>query len=133
MKQVYYPYWEWEDYHSGMWDKARGGEEELLRQAIEFTGSHCLYGIWMRAVIKLWPKSCEHNLTDLGQNRCAWLGHAAVSLAIGIPEYITRSAWGYLSKDQQDKANRQAELAIIQWEQTTGRGDRRNAQMLFEY
>jgi len=88
----------------------------LLKQAIEFTGNPPLYGSFMMRVIKEWPISCEHNLTCKGMNRQAWIGHAAACIAIGCPEHITREAWAYLTQEQQDLANAEADKAIAQWE-----------------
>lgn len=90
--------------------------EKLVNWAIEFTGNHELYGYWMRQVIYEWRNSCEQNLTDTSQNRLAWIGHAAVCLAIDIPEDITREAWGKLSDRQQRLANNEARKAIKMWE-----------------
>lgn len=117
IKRVYHHYEKWEDYLNGMWRKVTPEEEkEYLQKAIEFTGDHKLYGSWMQKVIKSWPLACEHNLTDTGMNRRAWVGHAAVSLAFNCPEYITRMAWWHLTKEQQDLANSQADRAIEKWE-----------------
>jgi hypothetical protein len=116
MKQVYHNYLKWEDYKNGMWRKeSREYEVKMLPKVIEFTGNHVTYGKAMMEVVTKWEYACEHNLTDLSQNRKAWVGHAAVCYKIGVPEHITRMAWGYLSQDQQNKANRQAELAINHW------------------
>lgn len=122
MKQVYHPYHLWEDWKAGMWRRVSGDElERFLQSAIEFTGDHALYGRWMMRVIHEWPYACEHNLTDLSQNRRAWIGHAACQLAIQCPEFVTRMAWRYLSKQQQDLANDQADRAIQTWEKMTNR------------
>lgn len=100
-----------------MWRKVSTAEEaRLLPIAIEFTGNAELYGSWMRKVVKMWPIACEHNLTDLSQNRKAWVGHAATQMAIQVPEYITRAAWGRLTDRQRIDANRQAQHAIELWE-----------------
>lgn len=117
MIKIWHPYTVWEDYLNGMWRTETGRNRAIyLRKAIDFTGDAKLYGSFMRRVINEWPLSCEHNLTDAGINRKAWIGHAACCLAIGCPEDITRSAWGYLSKIQQDDANLEAERAIAAWE-----------------
>ena len=117
IKKVWHPYTIWEDYLNGMYKTISGEEKKmLLQKAVEFTGNHDLYGLHMLKVVDLWPKSCEHNLTDLGSNRRAWIGHAACCLATQCPEDITREAWGYLSKQQQDDANAQADFAIEYWE-----------------
>jgi len=74
-------------------------------------------------VIEQWPITCEHNLTDLNQNRKAWIGHAATCLAIGAPEDITRKAWHALNLEQQEAANLKAKEAIQLWEE---RHERKN-------
>jgi hypothetical protein len=115
--RVYHPFHVWEDWKAGMWRKVSGKEEKaLLAKAVEFTGDAELYGQWMNLVPIRWPMACEHNLTDLSQNRRAWIGHAACQPAIGCPEHVTRSAWGFLTNDQQDLANAQADKVISAWE-----------------
>jgi len=100
-----------------MWSRLYGEQRKsALNKAIEFTGDASLYGSWMLRVIEAWPISCEHNLTDYGMNRKAWIGHAACCLAISAPEDITRLAWGYLSDRQRSEANHKAEEAIHAWE-----------------
>lgn len=117
MKQVYHNYYPWEDYIAGMWRRIPESEgKKFLEEAIRFTGNAEEYGSWMMRVAMEWPIACEHNLTDTSQNRRAWIGHAACCMAIGCPEYITRSAWGYLTKKQQDEANAMADNAISWWE-----------------
>lgn len=111
--EVWHPYWLWEEVGHNMWGDVRR-RKTWLQIAIAFTGDHELYGEWMMRVIDEWPKSCEQNLTKSGYKR-AWIGHAAVALAIGCPEDIVREAWGHLSKEQQDKANDKAQAAIDTW------------------
>lgn len=133
MKRIYHPYTEWEDYKAGMWRKeTTANEKDLLDKAIDFTGTHEEYGAWMMRVVSSWPKACEQNLTDLSQNRRAWIGHAACCMALNCPEYITREAWGYLTKTQQDLANKQADKAIEFWERDNKYQERFYAKELFE-
>jgi len=102
-----------EEFKSAMWgDVSRKGT--WLRIAIEFTGDAELYGEWMLRVTEQWKYSCQHNLTKSGDKR-PWIGHAAVALAINCPEHIVRLAWGHLTPDQQEKANKKAEEAIELW------------------
>ncbi len=70
----------------------------------------------MLEVIKKWPVTCEHHLTDKNSNRRAFVGHAAAAMHLNLPEYITRMAWGKLSTTQQDLANQKADEAIYLWE-----------------
>lgn len=117
IKQIYHHYLKWEDYKAGMWRTLpKDDEERYLKVAVAFTGDHRVYGKWMRKVVKAWPISSEHNLTDLNINRKAWTGHAAICHANGCPEYVTRAAWGMLTDDQRTKANSVAQDAIDAWE-----------------
>ena len=116
MKRVYHHYQMWEDFRNGMWKNIQhSAEPKMLQRAIEFTGDAELYGSYMMRVIAEWPNACEHNLTNDSMNRLAWVGHAACSMAIKCPEYITRRAWGMLTEEQRVAANRKAELAVATW------------------
>lgn len=123
MKQlirVYHPYWLWEENNYNMWGYVKD-KKEFLAKAIEFTGDHEMYGIWMMKVVKKWKYSCEHNLSNITQNRKAWIGHAACALAFKCPENIVREAWGHLSDEQQELANNEASKAILFWEKKYGK------------
>lgn len=99
-----------------MWRELGKHERDgLLPRVIQFTGDADVYGAAMLRVVREWPISCEHNLTDTGQNRRAWVGHAACCLETGAPEYLTREAWGHLTQDQMDRANARADQAIRCW------------------
>jgi hypothetical protein len=115
IKQIFHPYWLWEEVDSNMWGSV-SNRKISLNKAIKFTGDHKLYGRWMICVIEKWKYSCEHNLSNITQNRRAWIGQAAVALALGIPEDIVREAWGHLTEEQQTLANKKADEAIAQWE-----------------
>lgn len=111
--RIWHPYTVWEEVPAGMWGPAK---RDCLDDAVTFTGNATLYGAAMMRVTLEWPRSCEHNLTDIGQNRRAWIGHAAACLEIGCPEHVTRKAWGFLTQVQRDEANDQATQAILSWE-----------------
>lgn len=113
--RAYHPYWLWEEVKFNMWGDVKD-EKCWIEKAIEFTGDHKLYGSFMFRVIREWPVSCENALTDYSMNRKAWLGHAAVALAIQCPEHIVRKAWKHLTDEQKYLANQQASRAISSWE-----------------
>tara|TARA_R110000751_G_scaffold232323_1_gene333420 strand:+ start:35 stop:424 length:390 start_codon:yes stop_codon:yes gene_type:complete len=115
IERIYHPYWMWEEVAYNMWGVA-DNKHEQLSWAIDFTGDHNLYGSWMIKVINDWSFSCEHNLSNRTQNRQAWIGHAACAYANKCPEDIVRKAWSYLTKEQQDLANNQADKVISEWE-----------------
>ena len=121
IKRVYRPIWEWEEIDANMWGSV-DNRRRFLNAAIEFTGDHKRYGRFMLRVIREWPASCENALTDLSSNRRAWIGHAASALSLGCPEDITREAWAHLTKQQQDRANAQADNAIRIWEKAYAEG-----------
>jgi len=115
IKRIYHPYWKWEETMHNMWGRVKD-RNQYLKKAIEFTGDAKLYGDNMIKVIEEWKYSCEHNLSHCGQNKQAWIGHAACAFAFGCPEDIVREAWGHLSDKQQIDANEMADRAIEQWE-----------------
>lgn len=114
----WHPYWLWEEIKFNMWGDVEN-RKEWLAKAIVFTGDHLLYGSWMIRVASEWIYSCQHNLTKRG-NKKAWIGHAAVAMAIQCPEDIVREAWGHLTKEQQDLANNEAQKAIDYWIRSNG-------------
>ncbi|MGB2063568.1 MAG: hypothetical protein ACPHUL_00335 [Marinomonas gallaica] len=116
INRVYHPYWLWEEVKHNMWGTV-SNRFEMLDWAVEFTGNHELYGEWMMKVVTDWRYSCGHNLSNLTQNRQAWIGHAACAYANQCPEDIVRSAWSHLSEDQQRLANGVADVAIAHWEE----------------
>lgn len=114
MKKIWHPFQEWEDVE--MWTPCHASDRKrLLEIAIDFTGDHKRYGKAMLDVLSVFPKACEHNLSDVGMNRQAWIGHAACFLATRCPEDVTREAWGLLSDEQRDLANAEADKAIDIW------------------
>lgn len=115
IRKIWHAFTLWEDL--GMWrDISKEEQDKFLPLAIAFTGDAKKYGDAMIEVLDKFPVACEHNLSDLGMNRQAWIGHAACYLATGCPEYITRQAWAKLTADQQIDANAKADIAIRLWE-----------------
>jgi hypothetical protein len=111
--EIWHPWWLLEEVKHNMWG-AVSHRKTWLDIAITFTGNADLYGEWMLAVIERWRFSCEHNLTKYGDKR-AWIGHAAVALAINCPEDVVREAWAHLTEEQQKAANKKAIEAIESW------------------
>lgn len=116
IKQVWHDAREWEELAHNMWGKSECAQADLSK-AIAFTSDHALYGYFMRKVCNEWSISCENALTDPHLNQKAWLGHAAVALALRIPEDITRKAWGFLTDEQKFLANKEAEREIAIWKE----------------
>lgn len=135
IKQVFVPYTEWEDWLNGMWGKGKDGQ---LYQAIEFTGDWVKYGEAMGEVVEAWPRTILNSFTNLPINRRAFLGHCAVCFKLGIPESVTREAWGLLTDQQRFDADKIAEQHIKHWEyeykrKVTALHPGLGTQMLFEW
>lgn len=111
--EIWHPFWSLEEVTNNMWGDV-DHRKTWKDIAIVFTGNAELYGDWMLKVCEEWRNSCEHNLTKSGDKR-AWIGHAAVAMAIKCPEDIVREAWGHLSDEQRDNANNKASEAIAYW------------------
>ena len=132
--RIWHPYWNWEDYHAGMWRKLpKYDERKAFAEALEFTGDHKLYGSWMRRVVDEWPAACEHNFTDSATNKQAWVGHAACALALGLPEYIVRKAWALLSDEQRVAANKEADEAYAVWLDRYRQENLNDGQLCFDF
>lgn len=115
LPRVWHPVEDWEEIQYNMWGTVKD-RSLYLQNAIEFTSNWDLYGDHMDLVVQEWHVSCENALTDYSLNRKAWVGHAACALYMHCPEDITRKAWGFLTHDQQQMANRRAAIAIRDWE-----------------
>lgn len=117
MNRIYHHYSMLEETKAGMWNIPSGQElKRLNKMALKYMQSIKKFSAGMHRVIKEWKYSCEHNLTIISSNRVAWLGQAAVCLAIGAPESCTRVSWYFLTNEQRDKANQSAEIMIQKWE-----------------
>lgn len=135
LKQIFIPYWEWEDWINGMWVR---GNDEQLQPAIDFTADWVVYGNAMGEVIQAWPRTMLNSMTNLSINRRAFLGHCAVTFKLGIPESTTRKAWGLLTNEQRFNADEIAEKHIKHWEHEHKRKNislhkGMGRQMLFEW
>jgi hypothetical protein len=114
LPQIYHPVQQWEDIAHNMWGKV-ADRNAYTQRAIQFTGNHLEYGLYMLRVCDEWPISTENAFTDPHLNHRAWLGHAACALAFNCPEDIVRQAWSYLTDEQKLLANKEASRAIAGW------------------
>lgn len=121
MKQVFHHFSLWEEVPAGMWRHVPKAEFDAhAKQAADLMRDPPAFKAAMMRAVTEWKYSVEHNLSDMGQNRKAWLGHAGSVLAIGSPEDATRAGWCTLNRHEQDEANRVAQEVIDFWEQNQG-------------
>jgi len=114
-KQYFIKYTEWEDYKNGFYNTTCPTyltESELTEKSIKLLSDPEKFNDKCRMVLIKWINSAKVNLTNPEINHKAWLGQAACCYHHLAPNYITRSAWGFLDKKTQDKANRVAQKNI---------------------
>ena len=68
----------------------------------------------MYLVLRDWPNSCEHNLTNERMNRIAWMGQAALCYKYGIPSRY-RGGYHLLTDKQKYNADKAALEVINHW------------------
>ena len=109
--RIFHHYETWEDWKHGMY------RPRLDLARVDDAGSVLADPGQFRQVAttlpQVWRFSAEHNLTDAGQNRQAWLGHASCCLAVGATRRETCLAWNQVLTDtQRIAANRIADSVI---------------------
>lgn len=113
-RQVFHPYTVWEDWQAGMWQQPTDVTAEMKAAAGILTDC-ARFRQAARAMLDEWGRAAEHNLTDMQQNRRAWVGQATCCHHAGIPETATRLAWWTLNFAQQAAANTVADEVIEEW------------------
>jgi hypothetical protein len=117
MNRIYHRWELWEDYRAGFYDNISGKNKELLSsKVIELFSSKELTEEYMNRVIKEWPYSCEHNLTNTSMNRIAYLSQAACCLFAGCTSSIVMEGWHLVSKENRDISDNIAKEIINEWE-----------------
>ena len=101
------PWNEWEDYAAGLYTtrawQAMSKESVLLLTSPE--------GFWECALemVREWPKAAEQNIGRHETGHRAWIGQATCCYSHGATSEETKRAWGGLTNDQQDAANKVAD------------------------
>jgi hypothetical protein len=114
VRRIYHPWQSWEDHGAGFYRRSCTPAE--TDRAFAYIGLPDWLAA-MPAVLEAWPLATEHNLTNLEQNRLAWLGQAAACWAVGVPACATAAAWWRLTAEQRHSANGAAAAAIMRWEE----------------
>jgi hypothetical protein len=114
--RVFHHYELWEDWRAGFYRDVEPYEvNELIGSACSLLSDSERLRRSMMRVVRQWPFSAEVNLTNLGCNRQAWLGQAACCIELGVPEQLTRQAWGLLLESHRVRANAVADSVINLW------------------
>ncbi len=122
VERIYHTWDKWECYPAGFFEvkppkqytdqQCEDLYKELLSDIQEFKRV-------MLCLIKDWPVSCEHNLTNERMNRIAWMGQSALCYKYGIPARY-RGGYNLLSKEQQHNADEAALDIINLWMESKG-------------
>jgi len=115
MKQVFHPWTEWECYRAGMYDgKTALSSDEAKKAYAAFLRDIPRFIAAMHRVVKEWPVSCEHFLTNPNINRVAWLGQASMCIETGVSRKH-RSGFMLMSQDECRAANKAAQEVLNEW------------------
>lgn len=125
MERVYHTWDEWECYPAGLYENnppAEGMTAEECRDAYaEFLRDLDRFRAGLEGVLREWPNSTEHYLTNERMNRIAWLGQAAMCYETRVPRQF-RGGFMRLTAEEQAAAN---ELALEYLNRfLAGRGER---------
>ena len=112
--RAYKPYWDWEDFRSGMYDDM-GLRCDAIDRSRALLSSVEFYDV-ARLMLDCWPIASLVNLTNSQINRRAWLGRAAACFHCGATEREVRQAWPLLSATEMQKANKIADELIQDYE-----------------
>ena len=94
IERIYHSWDKWEDHKAGFYDNLSGKDKAIMiEQVVDMFCNESETERLMRRAINEWIFSCEHNLTNNGMNKIAYIGQAACCLGLGIPSTITMEAW----------------------------------------
>lgn len=118
IERIWHPWNNWECYRSNFF----GSLPKSLKKAEALKLCQDLYKnvdeferVLLR-ILKEWPNSCEHNLSNLGMNRIAWLGQAACAYKYRIPNMVGMQAFSEMEELYKAPADAVAQKIIDLWE-----------------
>jgi hypothetical protein len=118
MKRIYHVWSDWECYPAGFYENhptdASFTDDQCRTVYAEFLRDIPLFKATMTAVLRDWPTSCEHYLSNESMNRIAWLGQASLCHSKGIPA-VFRGGYNLLSPAEKLAADTAALEYLNQW------------------
>lgn len=116
MNRIYHTWDKWECYPAGFYENkhARLDDEQCREAYRAFLQRVWLFEAAMAGVLRDWPRSCEHYLSNENMNRIAWLGQSAMCYATGVPA-VFRGGFNRLSDAEQEAANIAALGYLNKW------------------
>lgn len=116
MNRIFHPWDKWEDYRHNFYGGVHDYDKDdtlnlyagLLRDTKKFEAA-------LQVIIRDWPYSCEHNLTNESMNRIAYLGQASCALIYNVPHNISMGGYNLLTPDEQKSADAMAKKYLDLW------------------
>ena len=123
MKRIYHTWDEWECYPAGFYEsspKDRNLSEGVCKMMYaKFFRDLPRFEAALQGILKEWPNSTEHYLSNDRMNRIAWLGQASMCYATGIPQAFC-GGFNQLTPDEQEQANLMALKYLNVWLESRG-------------
>lgn len=123
VERIYHTWDKWECYPAGFYDgKPPDGmtDDGARQEYARFLRNEARFREALAGVLRDWPNSCEHYLSNERMNRIAWLGQAAMCYATGVPSEF-KGGYNRLTKNEQQRADLIALDALNEW--LTARGE----------
>jgi hypothetical protein len=115
MNRIFHPYDKWEDYRAGF----HGGQDYPKDNTLELYASLLRdlpkFETALQHILGNWKYSCEHNLSNEGMNRVAYLGQAACALVYHVPSSVSMGGYNLLSQNEQKAADAMAQKYLDLW------------------
>ncbi len=114
--RIYHPWHLWEDYAHNFYGGVKDWKKDetlalyadLLRDLPRFESA-------LQTVIREWRHSNEHNLSNAGLNRVAYLGQCACALLYGVPHKESRGGYQLLTDAEKAAADAMAQKYLDLW------------------
>lgn len=122
LKRIYHTWDKWECYPAGFYAirPPKGMNiEQSKRGYAEFLADLPRFGRALQRVLKEWPNSCEHYLSNTNMNRLAWLGQASMCIETGVSKYFC-GGYFLLDEEKRKQADWTALAALQQWLRANG-------------
>lgn len=116
MPRTFHPFRTWEDWNAGSYALRSDDPTGQRARSVALLGDADDFEDAARGMLQEWAYAAEVNLTNRECNRRAWVGQAACCFDHDAPEFIVRQAWGLLTPEQRNAANRAADRVIAEWE-----------------
>lgn len=116
--RVYHTWDKWEAFAAGFFDSTPPNraltEPRMKSMYADFLRDIPRFQAAMDGVLRDWPRSTEHNLSNDRMNRIAWLGQAAMCWDTGVPAAFC-NGYALLTKTEQEAADLAALGHLNKW------------------